>query len=421
LLHRAAHIPEKAVCVPGSEPVDISEYIPLIDHPLFQRLRRRKQLGVNHLVFPGAVHTRFEHALGVLALTERLCRIYGITGRERKLLGAFALIHDIGHGPFSHQIEPIAGGSHNRKGMEYMERMESQIQACGLDTDEVRAMFGQDNDLARFVSDRNLGTDKLDYLRRDALHIGFCGAPDIEKVLKYSHLQNGQWAVEEKFIEDLKRIQKFYSYLHQHGYLNKTALSVQRVFQRAVQEEIQTGTTTHDALWEMVDDELESRLYDSRSQVAKTLYATLENRRFHRSAYVIKPAGYGFVERISGKDVSVSEWSMDKIGAFSSEYSDCEALMRLEDDLAAALGLNAAEVLFAAMPYFDKLVPRDVKIFSSSGQHEYMLFDNDKDHLHSLKGDYLRTFAIRIIVPPRKRRYAAQKGELIESFLRERI
>ena len=415
--YQTDHIPEKAVCVPGTEPVDISELIPLLDHPLLQRLRYRKQLGVNHLVFPGAVHTRFEHALGVLGLTQRLCRIYGISGPDRKLLEAFALVHDIGHGPFSHQIEPVAGGSHNWKGRECVQKMSNAVAACGLNSEKLCDMFSRDNKLARFISDRNLGTDKLDYLRRDALHIGFCGVPDIEKVIKYALVTSGHWAVEEKFIEDIKRIQKFYSYLHQHGYLNKTALSVQRVFQRAVQEELAAGSVTKRNLWNMTDCELENHLYNGKSYIAKSLYRSLWNRSFHRSAYVIRPQGYGFVERTADKDVVVSEWEMEKLAIFSDKYADCDSLKKLEDDLASALLLDKGEVLFAAMPYFDKLVPRDVRIFSARGQHDYMLFENDRDHFNSLKGDYLRTFAIRIIVPPEKRNLAAGKGEVIEDFL----
>ena len=65
----------KTICVPASRPVDVSRFVPLLDHPNFQRLRHRKQLGVNHLVFPGAVHTRFEHLVGTLALAERIGEI----------------------------------------------------------------------------------------------------------------------------------------------------------------------------------------------------------------------------------------------------------------------------------------------------------------------------------------------------------
>jgi len=413
-------IPAKAVCVPGSVPVDISRLVSLVDHRLFQRLRGRKQLGVNHLVFPGAVHTRFEHAIGVLGLTERVCRILSIDGERRHLLCGYALLHDIGHGPFSHQIEPIAGGDHKLRGLACLTEMRAALADSGLDPDAMAELFEERNPWRALISDRNLGTDKLDYLRRDALHIGFSGMPEIETLMHYSSFDDGVWAVEEKFIEDMKRIQKFYSYLHQHGYLNKTALSVQRVFQRAVQERLRADDRPSVRLWEMTDAELEVWLDDGASPLARQLYRSLFSREFHRGILVIKPEGYGFVERDHRNAVRVLEWSRDRIWRFSQRHSDCTRLRELEDELCVALGAAPGEVLFAAMPYFTKLVPRDVRVFSKSGGRSYWLFKNDKDHFRSLEGDYLRTFAIRIITVPRLRDKLAAKHGAITDFLADR-
>lgn len=73
-------IPRKSICIPATPPADIADFLPIVEHPHFQRLRGRRQLGINYLVFPGAVHTRFEHTVGVLALTQRLCRIQRLPG-----------------------------------------------------------------------------------------------------------------------------------------------------------------------------------------------------------------------------------------------------------------------------------------------------------------------------------------------------
>ncbi len=415
------HIPKKAVCVPCSLPVDISAFLPIVDHPLFQKLRWRKQLGVNSLVFPGAVHTRFEHALGVLGLTSRLCEIHDIRGADRRKICGYALVHDIGHGPFSHQIEPVSGDDHNQQGANCMKRMASALQACKLDVDEMVAFFENHHPLKPYVSDRNLGTDKLDYLRRDALHIGFTGMPDVEKILLYAFLQDGTWMVEERYIEDVKRIQKFYSYLHQHGYLNKTALAVQRVFQRAVEEELRTASSSANALWDMTDDDLMDWLKGGRSKVAKQLLGTLVDRTFHRSFYVIKPAGYAYVERTSTKHVALYEWSRSQIRTFSMRHSDCTNVTQLEDDLNDALGLPRATVLLAAMPYFSKLIPRDVRIYSSQQNGSFWLFRKDKDHYRSVEGDYLRTFAIRLIAPPAVRDELVKRHSEITELLESRI
>ena len=259
------NIPGQSICIPASPPVDVAEFVPLLDHDLFQKLKHRKQLGVNFLVFPGAVHTRFEHSLGVLGLTQRLCRIHRIEGQARRHLCAYALVHDVGHGPFSHQIEPILRGSHKTRGVQCLEAMGDTLRECDLDPAALTAMLAGKDQLGLFVSDRNLGTDKLDYLVRDALHIGFVGAPDIERVQFYTLLEDGDLAIEEKFTEDIKRVQKFYSYQHQHGYLNKTAMAIQRVFQRAVQEELAEGRGPASALWDMTDNELTGWLQQGRS------------------------------------------------------------------------------------------------------------------------------------------------------------
>jgi len=408
------------ICVPASQPVDISDYVPLIDHPLFQKLRGRKQLGVNHLVFPGAVHTRFEHSVGVLGLTQRVCQIQNIQGEERLLLCCFALVHDLGHGPFSHQIEPIIGGDHHAQSLRLLADVADALGECNVRTKDVaRLITGQDS-RANWVCDRNLGTDKLDYLQRDALHIGFTGAPDIEKVLLYTEMIDGGLAIEEKFIEEIKRIQKFYSYLHQHGYLNKTALSVQRIFQRAVQEELMMGTAKPETLWTMTDAGLVGWVQRGRSALGKQLMQLLDNRDFHRSALVIKQQGYGYMERTAAKPLHVVEWSSARIRRFMTRFTDTESMLRLEDELARLLKLERGDVLFAAMPFFDKLTPRDVTIYTGAGR-AFHLFEKDKNHLNSLRGDYLSTFAIRLIALPAKREEVVRRSETVVRFLEEAV
>lgn len=415
-----SHIPRKAICVPGASAVDVSDLIPLLDHPCVQILRERRQLGVNYLVFPGAVHSRFEHAVGVLGLTQRLVRLHGIDDDLARQLEIFALIHDVGHGPFSHQIEPVLKGHHHVVGLQMLDELAPAIHECGGDIQRQRAFFEKATPHASYISDRNLGMDKLDYLHRDALHIGFSGMPSIENLMRYSVLEQGRWKVEEKYVEDLKRIQKFYSYLHQHGYLGKTALSIQRLFQRAVQERLKESPETASRLWFMDDSELMTWLNRSDG-LASGLLSRLRDRRFHRTVGVVKPSRYGFVERKGSEDVVVREWGKERLEAFCAMYSDCDELARLEDEAAAFLGLAPGEALFAAMPYFERLLPRDITVFSSRCDQEYSLFENDRDHHQSLVGDYLRTFAIRLIVVPEKtvsadggvRRFFQHLGERI--------
>jgi HD superfamily phosphohydrolase len=336
------------------------------------------------------------------------------------LLCGFALVHDIGHGPFSHQIEPVLRGGHHARGIRYLYEMKDVLKECGLQVDELVAMFDDHSSLGAFVSDRNMGMDKLDYLMRDALHIGFDAMPDAEKILLYSDFENGGWRIEEKFVEDFKRIQKFYSYLHQHGYLNKTALSVQRIFQRAVQENLEVLDTEPSELWEMTDFDIWRWLYDAPTDsLVRELTHRLETRAFHRTFCVIKPAGYGYVERASEKPIAITEWEPEQIRRFCTQYNECDALRRLENYIARSLGYPPGSVLFAAMPYFEKILPKDMTVFSKLGQKpDYQLFENDAEHHASLKGDYYRTFSIRLIVPPEMRKaFADQAGRVIDLLL----
>ncbi|MDX9979305.1 MAG: HD domain-containing protein [Lentisphaeria bacterium] len=404
-------IPSKSIVVPGSPPVDIAPYQPLIDHPRFQVLRERKQLGVNYLIFPGAVHTRFEHVIGTLSLTERLCRVHGLPEERRRQLGAFALLHDLGHGPFSHQTEPILGGDHHARGLACLDEMMPELDACGVDRAALAAMFLGEHPDATLVCDRNLGTDKLDYLMRDALHIGFPGIPDIERIQFYTVLDQGPLAIEEKYMEEIKRLQKFYSYLHQHGYLNKTALTAQRMLQRAMQEALESGALAAEAVWGMGDRQLLDALERSPSALARDLVERLLSRRLHASALVLKPGGYGFVERCSDKPVAVVEWPLPNLRRFASLVADNGRLRELEDEFAAALGLPPGGALFAAMPYFRKLLPQDVRISSANSGGGFGLFEKDRDHLRSLEGDYLRTFAVRLVVPREHRERISARSE----------
>lgn len=409
--------PHKSICIPASPPVDVTELLPIIEHPRFQRLRGRKQLGVNYVVFPGAVHTRFEHALGTLGLTQRLCRVQDIRGAERKALCAYALLHDIGHGPFSHQIEPILGGDHKDRGLEILPDLDDALSAADVDRELLDTYVRGNAPEAAYIDDRNLGTDKLDYLMRDALHIGFTGAPDIERIQFYTCWVDGELAVEEKYLEDIKRIQKFYSYLHQHGYLNKTALTAQRMFQRAVQEQLAAAAVDRETLWDMTDRELAWFLLHGPSPLARGLFQDLESHRLHRTVLAIRPDRYGFVEGGATDRQAVMEWPLRRLRRFSSRLDACDALSAAEDRVAEAVGLGSGDLLFAAMPYFRKLVPRDVRIHSRRETGSFQLFTKDRDHVRSLEGDYKRTFSVRVAVRSSQRRAVLRRADAIADLL----
>jgi len=153
--------------------------------------------------------------------------------------------------------------------------------------------------------------------------------------------------------------------------------------------------------------------------VARRLEARLVNRRLHRTVLAIRPEGYGFVERCSGKPLHVLEWPRAPLRRFAEFCTDYQALMGLETRLAACCGLPAGDILVAPMPYFRKLLPQDVRIYSAGACGSFGLFDKDRDHVRSLEGDYLRTFAVRVIVVPEERERVAHAWERLAALIQE--
>jgi HD superfamily phosphohydrolase len=171
----------------------------LIDTAAFQRLRRVKQLGLAYLVYPGAVHTRFDHALGVYHLTRRALRLLEDAGElaeiselDRLILRLAGLLHDIGHYPFSHTLEELETGlvpeDHEHLAGQFLAESDvrSALEPLGEEaTNEILSLIrgSSDSPLQGLVSG-SLDLDKIEYLKRDAT---FCGVPygeiDVERLL----------------------------------------------------------------------------------------------------------------------------------------------------------------------------------------------------------------------------------------------
>ena len=179
----------------------------LIEHPYFQRLRRIKQLGLSCLVFPGANHTRFEHALGAIHLMRSAIAIMKfkgqeITDEEADAVTIAILLHDIGHGPFSHVLEStlVLGVSHEQISLLLMKELNSQFDgklelAIRIFTDQYPKHF-----LHQLVSSQ-LDMDRLDYLSRDSFFSGVSeGVVGAERIIKMLNVKNDELVVEYKGI-----------------------------------------------------------------------------------------------------------------------------------------------------------------------------------------------------------------------------
>jgi HD superfamily phosphohydrolase len=206
----------------------------IIEHPFFQRLRRIKQLGLTHLVYPGALHTRFHHTLGAmhlmqLAIEELRAKGYEISDDEAEGVTLAILMHDIGHGPFSHALEHsiVSGVTHEDLSALFMERLNEEFNgkldvAIAIFNDKYPKRF-----LHQLVSSQ-LDMDRLDYLRRDSFFTGVSeGVIGSDRIIKMLHVVNDELAVESKGIYSIEKFIVARRIMYWQVYLHKTVLSAE--------------------------------------------------------------------------------------------------------------------------------------------------------------------------------------------------
>jgi HD superfamily phosphohydrolase len=207
----------------------------LIEHPTFQRLRRIKQLGLSYLVFPGANHSRFEHALGASYLMRQaisVLRLKGhkITEAEAEAVTAAILLHDIGHAPFSHVLEnTLVEISHEEISLLLMNQLNDHFNgkldlAIQIFTNQYKKHF-----LHQLVSSQ-LDMDRLDYLNRDSFFTGVLeGTIGVERIIKMLNVWQDQLVVDEKGIYSIEKFLISRRLMYWQVYLHKTVVSAENL------------------------------------------------------------------------------------------------------------------------------------------------------------------------------------------------
>lgn len=214
----------------------------LISHPYFQRLRRISQMGLSYLVYPGAHHTRFHHALGSMHLMTKAIQVLKlknveITDEEEKGLLCAILLHDIGHGPFSHALEGFVAKeiSHEQISLKFMMELNREFEG---QLDIAISIFRGDYPkpfLNQLVSSQ-LDMDRLDYLKRDSFYSGVTeGNINSERLISMLNVVNGNLVVEEKAIYAVEKFLMARRFMYWQVYLHKTGLVAEQLLIRIMQ------------------------------------------------------------------------------------------------------------------------------------------------------------------------------------------
>ena len=213
----------------------------VIAHPYFQRLRRINQMAMANLVYPGAVHSRLHHALGAYhlmgnAITELKNKGIDITPAEEQAAKIAILLHDIGHGPFSHALEHvlIEGMHHEELSLLIIKELNKQFGgqlslALEIFTDQYHKKF-----LYQLISGQ-LDVDRMDYLTRDSFFTGVNeGVIGYDRIIKMLTVHNGELMVEEKGIYSIEKFLVARRLMYWQVYLHKTVLCAEQMLKRII-------------------------------------------------------------------------------------------------------------------------------------------------------------------------------------------
>jgi uncharacterized protein len=284
-------------------------YLRLLDSAVFQRLRSVRQLGLAHLVYPGATHARFEHALGAFHLASETVRTLSaeaafdaLPADEGRIVVAAALLHDIGHYPFSHALEEI--------GLLHHEAVAEPLLREGELGEILRAEFAPDAperilDLIRGRSGSplqglisgSLDLDKIDYLKRDAM---MCGVPygeiDVARLLHALVLvpdpRTGRLAVgiREKGLAALESLLFAKYQMYRNVYWHHAVRSATAMYKRLVEDAVAAGALDADALARYTDEGLLHALEGRGPTEGPDLLAAIRRRRLFKRALEVPAA-----------------------------------------------------------------------------------------------------------------------------------
>jgi HD superfamily phosphohydrolase len=397
----------------------------LIDTPAFQRLRYVRQLGLAFLVYPGATHSRFEHALGTYHLARRTLTLFeeqpdfsDLARDDCQLVRVAALLHDIGHYPFSHALEEIGALDHEEVarplicGGEVADVLRREL---GADAPEriVALIRGTSGSPLQGLISGSIDLDKLDYLRRDAFMCGVSyGEIDVDRLINALSLvrdpDTNALAVGmvEKGLSALESLLFAKYQMYRNVYWHHAARSATAMYKRLVGDALDAGALDARTLASFTDEGI---LHDLGQRAPSSLLQALRLRQLYKRA---------FERAAADLPPDAGEWIAD----------DRELTVAVENELAVELGLRPGELLLdypvkTQMLGLDLLVQRpdgDVRRVTAAGWEGAINLPKISEEFYR-SARWLRVYtATRIAIDPeRMMRLVGKSGEEVRGMIRD--
>ncbi|OPY40654.1 MAG: deoxyguanosinetriphosphate triphosphohydrolase-like protein [Methanoregulaceae archaeon PtaU1.Bin222] len=314
-----------------------SELVPLLDSGPVQRLRHVRQLGFSYLVYPGAHHTRFEHSLGTMHLAGVMARNLSLHDQERLLVTAAGLLHDIGHGPFSHAIEPLViefiGENHQDLGTQICRgEVGAILEKMGIDRQEIESLIQGIHPLSGIIHGE-LDVDRMDYLLRDAHYTGApYGTVDAHRLIRNTSIVDGRLVLEESGINAAESLLIARTLMRPAVYFHHVSRIAEMMFQAAVMHHVgMSGKGTLESFLRMDDSACIQALLNSDDPVARDLSQRIYQRRLYKRALYV------------GRD----QVNASRMTQFSTSVKRRE----IASTIAGEAGLDPAQVLLDIPPF----------------------------------------------------------------------
>lgn len=260
----------------------------IMDYPQFQRLRRIKQLGFTSLIYPGANHSRFEHCIGTMYLASLLGEELNLTDDEIQLVRLSGMLHDIGHGPFSHVSESVMDVKHEELTAFVIKNTSISTKLSeNYNLDKIVDIINGKGKLGPIISGE-LDVDRMDYLIRDSHYTGVAyGVIDVDRIITNLKL-------EKYLVLDIKGVQAAESmlvaryFMYPSVYQHHTTRIINAMFRRALNKFIETSKIDPKKLSIYDDSEMIWKCKNSENEFTKDIIQRLENRQLFKRIKTIK-------------------------------------------------------------------------------------------------------------------------------------
>ena len=318
------------------------EILPLLDSPAVQRLRYIRQLGFSYLVYPGANHTRFEHSVGTMHLASVACRQFGLSTEDRQLVLVAALLHDVGHGPFSHASEPLMearlGRTHDDIAGIVTEQFGTLLDTLEIDPSDLCSIVKGSHRLSGIIHG-DLDVDRMDYLLRDAYYTGApYGTVDAHRLIRNIHLTPEGIVLDENGINAAESLLIARTLMRPTVYYHHVSRIGECMFQVAMLDHLATDPAGGlERICALDDAECLHELKHSKSPLACEMADRLYGRRLYKRAV------YAGQDQVNAA-VFQSGWSI-------------EQSRQVAEDIAGVAGCRAVDVLVDVPP-----VPGDMSL-----------------------------------------------------------